>query len=90
MTNPEYAALRATVLEALAPRLRAVNMAPDDLADDVDLFEAAIIDSFDFLDLISAIEEKSGISVEFAEMDDDSIATIKGLIELVSLSAQKP
>lgn len=64
--------LRATVIEALhriAPEAEAA-----DLADDADLQEALDLDSMDFLNLMIAVQERTGIEVP--EQDYPQVVTL--------------
>lgn len=50
----------------------------------INYLESGVIDSFGFLDLISACEEKLGITFNDDDFSDDRIFTIAGLIDIIT------
>lgn len=50
---------------------------------DINYFEQGLIDSFAFLELITACEEKYGVSFSDDDFANDKIFTISGLIEVL-------
>ena len=50
----------------------------------INYLEAGVIDSFGFLDLISACEEKLGIAFSDDDFSNDKIFTIAGLIDIIT------
>jgi acyl carrier protein len=50
----------------------------------INYLESGVIDSFGFLDLISACEEKLGITFSDDDFSDDRIFTIAGLIDIIT------
>lgn len=50
----------------------------------INYLESGVIDSFGFLDLISACEEKLGITFSDDDFSDDRIFTIVGLIDIIT------
>lgn len=66
---------RSTVRDAI--RRVAPDVEPDDIADDVDFRLDAGLDSMDFLNVLAAIAEVTG--VEVPEQDYPSITTIAAL-----------
>ena len=83
MNNDSYSRLREIILEIINPKLGQAGIDPDNFDDHTDLLASAILDSFDYLDMISELEEKSGIPVDLAEIDDQDIAAIHGLINTI-------
>ncbi len=47
--------------------------------DNEDLIGADVLDSFAFIELISSIEEKYEINIDFSEIDPDEFSSINGL-----------
>ena len=80
MTDLGYAALREIVLDVIAPKIARANLNRGDFKDDTDLLTSGILDSFDFLDMIAAVEDRAGIEVDLATMDDDSFTTLRGFV----------
>jgi acyl carrier protein len=87
MTNSSYIKLREIVLDIIAPKLEQAGMSRAEFNDDTDLLASALLDSFDYLDLISELEEKSGFTIDLAVMDDQNIATASGLINAIIAQA---
>lgn len=68
------------ILDIIAPKLARIGIDRATFDDDTDLMVAAILDSFDYLDLILALEEKNSFAIDFEALDGDAIATVSGLI----------
>lgn len=63
------------ILEELTKRV-------GDLSDkdtDANFIESGIIDSFGFLELLMAIEQKFGAQINFADLDPSEFTTLEGL-----------
>ena len=82
-----YNKLRGMVLDAIAHKIDAAGLNRQNFDDGIDLLQSGLIDSFDFLDLISMLEETVGFSVDLADIDDEEITTVKGLIRAVLTKA---
>lgn len=76
MANTNYTAVHALVLELITDNIIKVGKKPEDITEDTDLLQSGILDSFDFLDLIVAIEENSKLSVDLAAMDNFNVAVL--------------
>lgn len=50
---------------------------------EINYFEQGLIDSFSFLELVSACEEKFGITFSDEDFENDEIFTISGLIHIL-------
>lgn len=61
-----------------------INLAPD-----TDLIGAGIVDSFAFIDLCLAIEQKTGAIIDFAELPIEQYTTIQALFDLAMSQASK-
>lgn len=68
---------RTTVRDAI--RRVAPDVEPDDIADDVDFRADAGLDSMDFLNVLAAVAQSTG--VEVPERDYPSISTIAALAD---------
>jgi acyl carrier protein len=67
---------RATVLDAIGQIAPEADLAA--LADDAAIQEAVDLDSLDFLDLVTAVSEATGVDVP--ERDYPEIATLGGFV----------
>ena len=63
--------VRSHILDFLKPRLDQAGMAPDQIADDSDLFAMGVLDSFDVVALFADVEETFGIEAELAGSEDE-------------------
>ena len=55
--------------------------------DDLRFIEAGILDSFGFVELVAAVEERFGIRVNFDDVDVEVLGTLGGFARTVSSSA---
>lgn len=53
---------------------------------ETNLIEAGIVDSFSFMDLLTEIEQKFGISVNIGDHEFESLTTLGGLCEAIVAS----
>jgi hypothetical protein len=75
--------VRQAALEALSSNLQSVGMTPASLdgAVEVDLYRSGICDSFDIVELVLSIEEKTGLRCDLAnESAEDFALTLNRLI----------
>jgi acyl carrier protein len=72
--------IRRIVLDFIQPDLKRLEFDPDQINDKTDLLGEGIVDSFGFLDLIGAVEDGLGLSLDLGSLDPDSMATLGGLI----------
>jgi acyl carrier protein len=82
VTQPDkkYQDIRLIAVDFIRPDIERLGMSVDDFDDETDLLATGIIDSFGFLDLISEIEEKSGLSIELGDVDPDALSSLRGLV----------
>ena len=76
--------VRQAALEALSSNLQSVGMTPASLDGtvEVDLYRSGICDSFDIVELVLSIEEKTGLRCDLAnESAEDFVLTLKRLID---------
>lgn len=78
MTTPDRA--RATVVAAITKV--APDVDPDALDPDADLREEAELDSMDFLNVVTAVHEATGL--EIPERDYPHLATLAGFVAYVA------
>jgi acyl carrier protein len=76
-----YDDIRQIALDFIQTDLERNGLKAEILDDETDLLATGIIDSFGFLDLISEIEDRTGLSLDFGGLDPDSLLSLRGLIE---------
>ncbi len=76
--------MRGFVLEELDEQLRAVGDDPEKLPDDFDLHESGVIDSLGILELISALEERFGLEIDYEELDPEELTKVGPFSRYVS------
>ena len=54
------------------------------VAEDENLFDAGIVDSFTMLEVIAVVEELTGEAVDFLETDPETFFTIRGMASYVN------
>jgi acyl carrier protein len=67
------------MLEWMRDKSRDSGSTPLDIEPTTNLIETGILDSVDFLDLITFVEEKSGQSIDITSVDPDDLVSINGL-----------
>jgi acyl carrier protein len=68
--------VRALVLHELAEPLDALGMSPDEVPDDFDLLLGGAIDSLGLLELITAVEERFGIEIDFEGLGAEELTVL--------------
>ena len=56
----------------------------DDIDAQTDLLATGIIDSHSFIDLLLAIEQKTGVFVDISELDVDQFSNIDAIYKIIS------
>ena len=80
MDDKAYRELREIALNQLEANLSRRGMSRDELDDTEDLLANGVIDSFAFLDLVAAIEEKSGRTMDLTKLDPEAMGSLQNLI----------
>jgi acyl carrier protein len=77
-------------VELLASWLRANKQTSDGLkiTPDTELLGSGLLDSFDFLDLIVYIENKTGKKIDLSVADPNEFALVRGLWQLATGGAE--
>ena len=75
--------VRAFVLGRHESLLLVQGLTPNDVPDDFDLREHGMIDSFGVLELIGAIEEQFGITIDFEDLDPEEMTVVGPLSRYV-------
>ena len=55
-----------------------------DVDEDLDLFATGLLDSLGLLELVSAIEQRFGVAIDFADLDLDQFSRISDFAALVT------
>ena len=84
--NEREKTIRRFILMKLEKKAAQAGVNLDALLLDDNLFEAGLVDSMGFLELVAAIEVEFGIEVDFSDMDPADFTTLKGLIDLCASS----
>lgn len=50
---------------------------------DLDLFEAGLLDSLGFVELLTRLDDEVGVAVAPTEIDRDEVSTVNKILELV-------
>lgn len=74
-----YQDVRAAIVASLSDALRKAGYDPATVPDHVDVLTQGLIDSFGFLDLLEELEDKLGIPIDIAALDDEGLTTVGGL-----------
>src|SRR5262249_46782637 len=90
MNHTSIEEIRSFILTRLAEPLQAKKLTPQDVPDDFDLLIEGVIDSLGIVELISAIEEQLGISVDFEELDADDLTVIGPLCRYIDKQLHVP
>jgi acyl carrier protein len=80
--------VRGVVLERVASGLSAKGLRPDQLPDDFDLLLEGVIDSFGLLELISHVEDRFGLELDFADLDADDLTALGPFCRYVELKSR--
>ena len=84
MTRSTADTVRMFILERLERELATEGMSPQDTPDDFDLLAEGMIDSFGIVDLISAIEHRFEVRLDFDGLDPDAITVVGPLSAYVA------
>ena len=81
MTAQRYAEVRALVIKLLHPSAERAGISVEKIDDDTDLVLSGLVDSFEFLDLVNALEEAAGVDIDVGALDGDDFTTLIGLVQ---------
>lgn len=82
--------IRSFILTRLAAPLEAKRMTPQDVPDDFDLLIEGVIDSFGIVELIAAVEEQYGITIDFEDLDADDLTVVGPLCRYIEEKSRIP
>jgi acyl carrier protein len=77
------AEVREVVVELLTKAAAAKGAGPFDPSDGLHLVDSGLLDSFAFLDLLTALETRFGVQLDLTEADPDVFLRLGGLARLV-------
>jgi acyl carrier protein len=80
--------VREFLLAKYAPQIKGVGMDPAALPDDFDFLLNGVVDSFGILEMVSAIEDEFGLSLDLAALDAEQMTILGPLSEFVAQNAQ--
>ena len=83
MNTDSIELIQVMVLELLKPKLADAQVKECTISLDDDLYELGIVDSYDVVELLSDITEKTGTEVDFSDLDSSK----KFILSINSLSA---
>jgi acyl carrier protein len=84
---PSVDEVRALVLAECSEALAAVSADPATLPDDFDLRAQGVIDSLGFLELITALEARLGVEIDFEAMDPAELTVVGSLSRFIAAQA---
>ncbi len=68
--------VRRFVLAELDDQLRALDLDPQQIPDSFDLHESGVVDSFGILELITALEERFSLEIDYEQLDPEELTII--------------
>jgi len=79
--------IRRQLTDHLQPRLERYGITPGELTGHFDLVKSGLVNSLEFVELITAMEKRLGIEVDFdAALDAGDFTTFGGLIRTLENS----
>ncbi|MGA2531556.1 MAG: acyl carrier protein [Candidatus Aminicenantales bacterium] len=87
MTRPTVSEVRSFLLEHFSFTIAANGLNPTEIGDDFDLLEAGVIDSLGVLEMISAVEQRFKITVDFEPMDPAELTLLDKFSSFVAENA---
>ena len=74
--------IRSFILKWVTPKLDEVGVELNNISDTHDLYEIGALDSFDVVELMTAIEEQTGLKANINTADDEKfVISIKSLTQ---------
>ena len=80
--TPTAAQVRDFVVATLDEPIRAAGIDPAQVGDDFDMLEKGVIDSFGLLELITQVEERFELEIDFEEMDPEGLTVVGPVLRL--------
>lgn len=85
--TPTAAQVRDFVVATLDEPIRAAGIDPAQVGDDFDMLESGVIDSFGLLELITQVEERFELEIDFEEMDPEGLTIVGPFSDFVTAEA---
>lgn len=79
--------VRAFIGESLERELTAIGVTADDLSEQLDLHATGVVDSFGILELITAVEERFDLEIDFEELDPEDLTVVGPFCRFVAAAA---
>jgi acyl carrier protein len=86
--NDLDAKVRSVIMEEIRDRLVLLSLDEGSVTYDFDLVHTGVLDSMEFVELLSALEDRLGFEIRIGEGSIDGVTTVKGLTEAVRASAK--
>ena len=80
MKKYSFEDVREIILDIIEPKIVKAGLDKKNISNETDLLITGILDSFDFIDLVCAVEDNTGLTVDFTRADSKSFTTLEGLI----------
>jgi acyl carrier protein len=87
MTPPNENEVRLFLIEHFADAIAAKRVSFEDIGDDFDLLREGIVDSLGVIEMISAVEERFGVTVDFEMMGTTGLTLIGPFSRFVAQNA---
>jgi acyl carrier protein len=81
-TSPEE--IRTFVIESLGEPLADAGIPVADVGDDFDLVASGLVDSFGLLEILTAVEGRFGVEVDFEALDPEKLARVGPLCRFIA------
>ena len=76
------------ILDLLRPHAAEAGVAEADMDGDASLLELGVVDSFMFVELLVALQEKVAVEIDFAELSPDDFTSVTALTRVVLAAAK--
>jgi acyl carrier protein len=74
---------RRKTLDFIGDRLRRIGIREEEIRDDFDLVRTGLMNSLEFVDLVSSLEKESGREIDFEEaLEKGDLTTLGGLLRV--------
>jgi acyl carrier protein len=72
--------VREFVLESVRRAARARGVELSDFGEALDLLDSGLFDSMGYIGLVTAIEDRFGVEIDFASLDPEQMVRVDGLV----------
>lgn len=88
MLSVDQQHIRDTIVEALRVKFEAAQIDGDSLSDDFALVQNGLLDSFEFVELASVLQNKFDVDLDFGDTAPEEFTTLGGLARVVDRSVR--